>query len=113
MKKFYLFSLFLFITSLFCGCFKDSDCLFVGGFWCADPLGIVCEEYRANGEYYLTGAYVYNWQAKDDCSIIEFYNPFVGGQKLAEKRIISISGNSSGSTMVWKQGSATMTYTKQ
>ena len=113
MKKLHSLPVCLFISFLFVQCSKDSDCLFFGGKWCYDTLGLLCIEFRSNGEYYSSGTHVYNWQAKDDCKIVEFYNPFLPGVKAAEGRVVSINDNKPGSVLIFEQAGASLAYTKQ
>lgn len=112
MKNFSFIPICLFLSFLFIGCSKDSDCLFVGGKWCDSSVGFLCIEFRENGEYYLLGARVHKWEADGDCKIIEFFDP-ISGAKSSEATIISITGNSSGSKMIIEEGGSNTSYTKQ
>lgn len=113
MNKIYFVPICLFISILLIGCSKDSsNCLFVGGLWCDSASGILCIEFRENGEYYLTGAHGYDWKAKDDCKTIELY--VIPLQvKVLEYKVVSITGNSKGSKMILEQSGNRSEYTKQ
>lgn len=102
----------LLLTFLFLGCSKDSDCLFVGGKWCDSLSGILCIEFRDNGEYYLFGARAYKWKSDGDCKKIEFFDP-ITGVKISEAIIVSITGNGKGSKIILEQGGNKSEYTKQ
>lgn len=95
------------------GCSKDSsNCLFVGGLWCDPASRIVCIEFRENGEYYTAGGHVSNWKAKDDCNTIEFFASS-NSIKLYEYKVVSITGNTSGSQLKLDIGLGTQTYIKK
>lgn len=113
MKKFRSSFICLFLSFILFGCSKDSsNCLFVGGLWCDPASGTVCIEFRENGEYYTVGGHVSNWKTKADCNTIEFFASSTS-IKLYEYKVISITGNSTGSQMVLNIGLGNQKYIKK
>lgn len=113
MKKIRSSFICLFLSLILFGCSKDSsNCLFIGGLWCDPATGTVCIEFRENGEYYTAGGHVSNWKTKADCNTIEFFASSTS-IKLYEYKVISITGNLTGSQMVLNIGLGNQKYIKK